>query len=144
MLSSSTSASGLILLLIKFLSQNLSPMSLTPPRTPDMKASDSCSNLDSDMYKSNYLTVPGQQIAQGGSCFSLYDLDQVKQLLTVYFPSAFSSETFSLFTNRNPQWKNQLRKSISRSASMTQIKTRSNDSITRSMKWKVKTGAIAC
>lgn len=58
--------------------QNISPLSLTPPRTPELKASDSCSNSDVDMYRSNFLTVPGQQIASGDSCYSLYDLDQVK------------------------------------------------------------------
>lgn len=60
--------------------QNNSPLLLTPPRTPELKASDSCSNSDLDMYKSNYLTVPGQQFASGDSCYSLYDLDQVKPL----------------------------------------------------------------
>ena len=63
---------------IGFCVQNISPFSLTPPRTPELKASDSCSNSDVDVYRSNYLTVPGQQIASGDSCYSLYDLDQVK------------------------------------------------------------------
>lgn len=57
---------------------------LTPPRTPELKlgnSNGSCSNSDLEMYKSTFLTVPGQQnnhmSASGDSCFSLYELDQV-------------------------------------------------------------------
>lgn len=59
---------------------NSSSALLTPPRTPELKANDSCSNSDLEMYKNNYLTVPGQNnnmSASGDSCYSLYELDQV-------------------------------------------------------------------
>ncbi|CRL00697.1 CLUMA_CG013956, isoform C [Clunio marinus] len=72
--------------------QNISPMSLTPPRTPELKASDSCSNSDLESYKSNFLTVPGQQIASGDSCFSLYDLHQESQQ---HMEKSFSEINFS-------------------------------------------------
>lgn len=70
--------------------QNNSPFpltpELTPPRTPELKdKSDSCSNSEFDAYtshRSNYLTVPGQPIAKGDSCFSLFESDQVNNCET--------------------------------------------------------------
>lgn len=48
---------------ILFQNISISPFSMTPPKTPELKQSDSCNTSDVEnnlTYRNVYLTVPGQ------------------------------------------------------------------------------------